>query len=91
MALYRKVREDYEKAIRMGHLHGLRPKPETPIPAATVISVETVSSTTVLSAETLPSVETIPSLEAVPSIETVPRSDNATGLEPSKKRRKQRV
>ena len=29
MALYRHVREDYEKAIRMGHVHGIRPKVKT--------------------------------------------------------------
>lgn len=29
MALYRHVRDDYEKAIRMGHLHGIRPKLKT--------------------------------------------------------------
>jgi hypothetical protein len=29
MAIFRVVREDYEKAIRMGHLTGLRPKVET--------------------------------------------------------------
>jgi hypothetical protein len=33
MAIFRVVREEYEKAIRMGHLTGLRPKVETAIPA----------------------------------------------------------
>lgn len=34
MALFRSVRMDYEKAIRMGQLHGIRPKVETtgPLP-----------------------------------------------------------
>lgn len=35
MALFRVVREDYEKAIRMGHLTGLRPKVET-VPVAEI-------------------------------------------------------
>jgi len=29
MALFRSVRMDYEKAIRMGQLHGIRPKVDT--------------------------------------------------------------
>jgi RNA exonuclease 4 len=28
MALFRRIREEYEKAVRMGHLHGIRPKVE---------------------------------------------------------------
>jgi hypothetical protein len=36
MALFRVIREEYEKAIRMGHLTGLRPKVENiPIAEAT--------------------------------------------------------
>jgi hypothetical protein len=30
MALYRLVRGDYEKAVRMGHLHGMKSKEERP-------------------------------------------------------------
>jgi hypothetical protein len=29
MALYRLVQADFEKAVRMGHLHGIRPKVES--------------------------------------------------------------
>jgi hypothetical protein len=28
MTMFRRIREEYEKAVRMGHLHGIRPKVE---------------------------------------------------------------
>jgi hypothetical protein len=46
MALYRSVREEYEKAIRMGHFHGIRPKEEDIQPEAATVDNNDVAATT---------------------------------------------